>query len=175
MIDLVVNKIDGLAALEQRLSRLPVEMERKILGTAMREGADVIVAVAKAHAPIGKPVYTYGTKRVKNKSRAGQLRKSIRAMGKGSMRASYYVLPIGFGAKGFYGRFLERGWIPTGPHKKFRGAHGLTWKSARKVLQRGRKKITPLRFMMHAATSQMTPAVEAVARSIERSLQRMWV
>jgi len=170
MIDVKVQQITGLAELERRLERLPGDMERTIVFEALREGAQVIVAAARARAPLGRPLYAYAAGRVKNHRKIGQLRKSIRSMGRAKKQGGSLVLPIGFSAAGYYGRFLERGWTPTGPHKKWRSDRHLTVKSARRVLQTGRRKMPALRFMMNAATQQMAPAVEAVAKSVERGL-----
>lgn len=167
----VTQQIGGLDELEVRLSNLPKEIEFCLVKEALLKGAEIIVAAARSKAPLGKTSYEYPAGRVKNRRKLGQLKKSIRPMGRGKREMGAIVLPIGFGAAGYYGRFLERGWTPTGPHRGFRKLHELTVRGARRVLQSRRVKIGGLRFMRDAAAQNMIPAVDAVAKSVERGLE----
>jgi len=163
-------EVKGLAELGARLGRLPLKIEKKILGAALKSGAAVIVEPARQAAPTGRREYEYGNRTVRSRRRIGQLRRAIRAFGSGRRQGGAFVLPIGFSAAGYYGRFLERGWTPTGPHRAWRTKKGLTRDSARRVLQRGRSKIPGQRFVAESARRHMDRAVRAVAASLERRL-----
>lgn len=170
-ITATVNR-PGLADLERRLQGLPLEVERELVSRALEAGARVIAAAAQAAAPLGSRFYQYGRRRVRSRRRIGQMRRAIRPIGKGRRQGTSIVLPIGFGAPGFYGRFIERGWTPTGPHAKWRSRHHLGARAARGLLQRDRRKIPGLQFMHRAAVVQLGPATDAVARSIGRGLEQ---
>jgi hypothetical protein len=170
MIGIQVLRTTGLAELEKRLNALPLKMERTIVGKALVEGAKAIVAPAKAAAPTGKREYVYGDKRLKSSRRPGQMKRAIRAMGRGRKQGGLIVVPIGFSASGFYGRFMERGWTPTGPLKQLRKRSYITRDSARGYRQQGRQKIPGLQFIDRAARQHMRTAVDRVALSIRRQL-----
>lgn len=103
--------VTGLADLQKFLDTLPVKVEKNILRGALRAGANVIKADAKANCPVGQPsaenVRLYG-------GYAGALRDSIRSgtSGKGG-KAMAYIRAGGKNAKTkadvFYAHMVEWG------------------------------------------------------------------
>lgn len=104
-----LTHVKGLAELQKMLDTLPAKIERNFMRQALRAGARVIEAEAKANCPVGPPS-AQGAKRYK--LYAGALRDSIRSgvYAKGG-RVTAYVRAGGknkkTGADVWYAYFIE--------------------------------------------------------------------
>lgn len=178
-------KVRGLAALERALLALPDKLQRNVMRSALRAGAQVIRRQAQALVPVAPPTRrnaeAYGLK-------AGALRASIRVSARlRNGRAVAYV-KAGGQRKGdpFYARFVEYGTKPhliaaTGNPGKRASVATLNRRIAKGALKIGDKLLgatvqhpgaTPRPFMRPALARAARPAVVAVGQQIRARLTK---
>lgn len=91
-------EIKGLEELIKKLTSIPNKLEKKVIRSAVRQGANVIKSKAQEYVPVDK----------------GELKKSIKVSGARSKPGviAFRIRPVGSKKKGisvFYGRFQEFG------------------------------------------------------------------
>lgn len=163
-------KVRGLAELNRFLQHLPAKMEANVLRGALREGARVVEAAAKANVPVDTGRLRDSI-RVKAMLRKGRVIASVTAGGRsgkkkvltsrsGRLRAGYEMA--------FYARWVEYG---VAAHKiiprKAGGFLSFGDVFARSVEHPG---FSPKPFMRPALNSNAQEATMAAARYIKRRL-----
>ena len=101
-------EIKGLKEMGDALAKLPGKIARNALAAAVREGANVVRAQARAQAPVGTKTY----KDYRGKThRPGLLKKSGVISKKLKVRdwQSTVLFGVGFSKRAFYGKWIERG------------------------------------------------------------------
>jgi HK97 gp10 family phage protein len=120
--------VKGLADLQKFLDRLPVKLERNVMRSSMRQGANLIRNDAKARAPVGPPSQKnrrlYGgyagalrdSIRVGTSARGGKVTAYIRAGGKNKKTGAvvYYAHMIEYGVKAHNIAAKLGGWLKFG-------------------------------------------------------------
>lgn len=150
--------IKGLRELNALLQTLPVKIERNILRTAMRRGANVIRDQAKLNVPISPPS---DRNRKKYGGYAGALRDSIKTSNPRSNkgRVTVYVRAGGTktkkGADVYYAKWVEYG---TKPHD-----------NGRRGMHPGAR---PRPFLRPAADTEQARAVIAVGNWVKHRLDQ---
>lgn len=162
--------VTGLADLKQFLDALPAKVEKNIMRGALRAGANVIKAEAKARCPVGPPSAT-GAKRYK--LYAGALRDSIRVSVKAS-RGGRVVASVKVGGKlkngadVWYARLIEfTGAVAHSIEARKGGALAIGGGLYRKVPHPGMK---PKPFLRPALDGQARNAIMATAEYIKQRL-----
>lgn len=172
MIDMTIEQ-KGLRELDEKLKLLPLEIQRNIGQRALNKGGRLVRDLARERVPIGKAFYKYpyGT-RVRNKRRIGQLKDSIIvSKGRPSPGAEIVTNVKTRMKTGYYGRFIEKGWIPTGRTKRVRSAYGLTVRDARARMQKGKAKIQGRPFMQPALAMNAGRVLDTIQRELGRLIQ----
>lgn len=162
--------VTGLADLQKFLDTLPAKIERNVLRGALRAGAKVIEAQAKARAPVGQPSSEnkrlYGgyagalrdSIRVTTRIKGGRVTASIKAGGKNSKTKAdvYYAHMVEFG---------------TSAHNI--AAHIGGWLSFMNIFVKSvnHPGAKPHPFMRPALDSQASNAVVAAADYMKQRLQ----
>ena len=172
MIDMTIEQ-KGLRELDEKLKLLPLEIQRTIGQRALNKGARLVRDEARRRAPVGKAFYRYpyGTT-ARNRKRIGQLRDSIViAKGKPSRGAEIVTNVKPRLKTGYYGLFIEKGWIPTGRTKGVRRAYGLTARKARARMQRGRAKVPGRPFIEPALVMSTGRVLDAIQKELGRLIE----
>ena len=172
MISMTIEQ-KGLRELDEKLRLLPLEVQRSIGQRALNKGARIVKDDARRRAPMGRAFYRYpyGTT-ARNKRRLGQLRDSIVVTKGKPSRGAEIVTNVKPRLKtGFYGLFIEKGWIPTGRTKKVRAAYGLTVREARSRMQRGRAKVPGRPFIEPALVMSTGRVLDAIQKELGRLIE----
>lgn len=157
MIEGEVQHVRGLADLGKMLQQFPAKIEAKILRSALRQGANVILAESKARVPV-KSGALRNTLRVKTSLKRGKVTATIVA---------------GNGKKGvYYAGFVERGTkshiIRTRSSKTLRMG-GVSAKAVFiKQVQHPGARQKP--FMAPALAAKADAAIKAIAEHIKKRL-----
>lgn len=160
--------VKGLADLQKFLDTLPAKIERNVLRGALRAGANVIKAEAKAQCPVGPPSAT-GAKHYKLYTGAlrDSIRVSVRAKG-GRVTASVKAGgKLKNGADVWYATIVERGAVAHVIKAKKGGFLAIGGGVYRKVDHPG-TKARP--FMRPALDGRAQDAVVAVAEYMKDRL-----
>lgn len=144
--------VKGLSELYAFLGQVPVEIEKKIMRSAMRQGANVVKADAMANVPVKSGLLKAGLK-VSTKSRRGVVTANVKATGKHA--------------------YLAR-WIEYGT-----AAHFIKPKNARSLFWAGLMRdgvdhpgSAPKPFLRPALESQAQAALLAVGEAIKKRLTK---
>jgi HK97 gp10 family phage protein len=163
--------VKGLADLQKFLDRLPVKLERNVMRSSMRHGANLIRNDAKARAPVGPPSQKnrrlYGgyagalrdSIRVGTSARGGKVTAYIRAGGRNKKT----------GAAVFYTHFLEYGTKAHNIAARVGGWLKIGNLFAKAVEHPG---ITARPFMRPAMDTQAQAALQAMAAHMRATLAR---
>lgn len=81
-------RVKGLADLNKFLQQLPAKVEQSVLRGALRAGANVVMAEAKANVPVDSGLLRDGLK-VTTNSRRGRVTAKVKATGKHSFIAPW--------------------------------------------------------------------------------------
>lgn len=163
-------EIHGFKELDESLRQFPILLQEDILKKAMVAGVRIYQEYAQAHAPVGT---------VPHRNKKGQMEqpgtgkasiriKKIKANSDASVRYA-----VGIFKKGYYMKFIEKGWIPTGPRGKatFNEKQGLfnkriTFKAHRAEAAK-RNQPVPARPFLEPAYDRVTNTViDTVRRTI---------
>lgn len=127
-------QIHGLKELEQALTQLPQALHGKVLGAAVREGAQEIRKEAQQKAPVGTITHQVGKKGRKSyiaNVRPGHLKRNIKIRiaksSKGEANGYVYV-----SWKAYYGAFVERGTRNMSAKPFMRPAFDAKWQATAK-------------------------------------------
>lgn len=181
--------VKGLAELQKFLDQLPAKLEANVMRSAMRAGANVISAHAKANAPIGNPssegAKKYGgyrgalrdSIRVSTRSRRGQVTATVKAGGKNSKGADvYYVHFLEFGTAAHFISAKVRGKNVAGRlnrmGKKSGGVLNIGGNLVGSVMHPG---IAPRPFMRPALDARAQDALVAVGEAIKKRLTKQGI
>jgi len=167
--------IKGLSELDASLRNLRIELQRSIAQQSLNAGAKIVKLFATSHVPIGKSEYIYPYGRVRNKRIIGQLKAAIR-ISKGKARPGMSVRTIAFTKKktGWYGIFIEKGWIPTGPRKRgYLSSEKVTFKQHRLYArQKGTQKISGRPFMKPALVQNVGSIVDKISEKMKQLIDK---
>lgn len=161
-------KVKGLTELQRALNTLPARLEANVMRGALRAGARVLQAEARAHVPVGAPsernARLYG-------GRAGLLRDSIRvsvSLKRGTVMARVVAGgKVKGGGDAYYATMVEKG---TKPHliKAAKGkALAIGGGAYRSVMHPG---AAPHPFMVPAFDASNHRAVVAAAEYVRKRL-----
>lgn len=144
--------VKGLSELYAFLGQVPVEIEKKIMRSAMRQGANVVKADAMANVPVKSGLLKAGLK-VSTKSRRGVVTANVKATGKHAYLA----------------RWIEYG---TAAHFiKPKNARSLFWAGLmRDGVDHPGSQAKP--FLRPALDSQAQAALLAVGEAIKKRLTK---
>ncbi|MDY6844230.1 MAG: HK97-gp10 family putative phage morphogenesis protein [Thermodesulfobacteriota bacterium] len=97
MIDV---KLEGFKEINRALRKMPIDIEKKYLQKSVRKSAKVVQKDAMKRVPV----------------KTGFLKKNI-LLRKKRIKGYFgeVVYQVGISKDAFYGFFIEKGWIPTGP------------------------------------------------------------
>lgn len=162
--------VKGLAELQKFLDQLPVKAEQNIMRAAMRAGAKVILAEAKAKVPVGPPS---GENATLYGATVGALRDSLRistSVRKGTIKARIRAGDNKKGQPVFYAHFVEFG----------TAAHFIAPKSRKALFWAGHPLeggvnhpgARPQPFMRPAMHSQAQAALVAVGNAVKLRLTK---
>jgi HK97 gp10 family phage protein len=166
-----LRNVKGLADLQKFLDRLPVKMEKNVMRSSMRQGANLIRNDAKARAPVGPPSQKnrrlYGgyagalrdSIRVGTSARGGKVTAYIRAGGRNKKT----------GAAVFYAHFLEYGTKAHDIAAKIGGWLSFGGRFTKTVEHPG---ITARPYMRPAMDTQAQAAVQAMATHMRALLAK---
>ena len=146
--------VRGLSDLNKLLQELPVKIERNILRGALRAGAKVIQAEAKANVPVKNGILRESI-RVTGRIRGRIVTASIKAGGKTKSGDAWYARFVEFGTAAHLIQGKSGGWLSFG---------GLFTKS---VQHPGAK---PSPFMRPALDAKSQDAILAVGNYIKKRL-----
>lgn len=97
-------ELKGMKELDEALSGLAEDLQRKALQQAARAGAKVVQDEAKATGAF--------------RDRTGTLRKSlVLKLDSAAKKWGQFRYKVGASAEGYYGYFIEKGYMATGPKK----------------------------------------------------------
>lgn len=145
-------KVKGLSELQKYLDQLPMKIETNILRGALREGAKVVLAEAKANVPVSSGVLRDGLK-ISTRYRKGKVSASIKAKGK----------------HGYLAQWMEFGVKPH--HIKGKDGKPLMI-GAGFVEGVDHPGISPRPFLRPALDSQAGAALVAVGEAIKKRLTK---
>lgn len=111
--DWTTVEVQGLKELEAALNELPEKTARKVLTSAVRDGAELIRAQAALRAP-HDPSVTFGKPSWRKMFLKDGIKKSISIKSLG-VAGAIVRAKIGLDKKhAFFGRYIEKGWVPAG-------------------------------------------------------------
>ena len=148
--------IHGLAELQKMLDSIPAKLEANIMRGALRAGAKVIEAEAKANVPIASGVLRDSI-RVSARRKGSTVTASIKAGGKTKSGDAFYARFVEFGTAAHVIKGKVGGWLSFG---------GLFTKS---VQHPGAK---PQPFMRPALDAKAEQAIVAVGNYIKKRLTK---
>jgi len=151
-------QLKGFSELDEKLQKLPILLQEDILKKAMVAGAKIYQDYARAKAPVGT---------VPHKNRKGQVEQpgtgktsiAIRKVKQDENATVRYV--VGIFKKGWYMKFIESGWTPTGPKKK-----GTTYAKHRKEAAKTRTPVPARPFLEPAFKNVTHTVLDTVKRTI---------
>jgi HK97 gp10 family phage protein len=111
------TEVHGAEEINRALGQLPERLQRLAVGRALNAGADIVIAEAKARAPLG--VYDASDPMTAQRARFGPLKSSIR---RGRVRGrDAATVAVGIG-RAFWGLFQEFGTVRMAARPWFRPA-----------------------------------------------------
>lgn len=148
------------------LQDLPVKLEKNIMRGAMRAGAKLMLADAKAKCPVSPPS---GTASKKYGAKEGELRDSLRISG-GAKNGKVYAFVKAGNFKAYYAHMVEYG---TAAHDEYAGAaHALILGGVfRKVVHH--PGAAPHPFMRPAFYANAEKSTEEVGKYIGARLDKL--
>lgn len=146
--------VTGLAALQKFLDTLPVKMERSIMRSALRAGANVVRAAAQTNVPVD----------------SGALRASLDASKALTTSTRGGVVTAKVRTKVFYAKFIEYGTRPHTITARDGGALRFGGGFYKSVDHPG--IVNPKAFLRPALDTQAQAAVIAVGEQIKRRLTK---
>lgn len=164
----------GLKELNHVLDQLPIKIQKKVIGNAVRSGSRMLAKAARSNA---KEISDFLSneilvKKSKKESKAGD-----------------YVVHIGPSTRLYYeprrkimkpidaiGRWWEFGFVATGPKRTGKG-RGITWAEFRGRARKGGTHVPGKRWLTKAFNSAYKSAMEkfkdATAKGIEREAKKL--
>lgn len=163
--------IKGLAELQKFLDTLPIKMEKNVMRGALRSGAKLIEAQAKANAPVGAPnsvnARLYG-------GYAGALRDSIRTGTRAKNAKVMAYVRAGGKNRGSRADVFYANWVEFGTRAHTIAAKGKGWLSFGGIFAKSvdHPGTSPRPFMRPALDAKAVAAVNAAAEYIRDRLSR---
>lgn len=165
--------IKGLQEMYANLKRLEMKIQKKVAGKALRAGAKIVQSSARSKAPRGKKVYRYagrlgGKRKVVSRRPVGFLRRGI-IVRRIRLPNMLFSVSVGLRKEAFYGKFIEKGWTPTGRWKK----SGRTRDDHRARAAATRSKIPGRPFMGPAVSDNVQAVIAEVTRVVREELKTL--
>ena len=171
MADVIAVKVN-IPDFKRQLLALGRRMEKNIARRGIRAAGAVFVAETRRRAPV---------LREPRKGRvAGALRRAIRSVSQRSQRGELRI-SVGvrttraqskLGVDPFYWRFLEDGWIPRGPGKRFKGGERRRRLERERAIAAGAEKITKYKFLEPAFKAVGHRALEAFNQAVSDGIAK---
>jgi HK97 gp10 family phage protein len=168
MNDILIVR-DNLPAVRAQMREFGLDFERRVVRSATNAAAQVIKRLAKQNAPV--------LKETRRGRVAGALRAAIyvgrdRRVSRGTERQFVSVKAKGSNKLApFYWRFLESGWIPRGPGKKFTGGERTRSLKRSRALAGGARRIA-YPFIAPSFSSGQGAAINAFYARIAARIEK---
>lgn len=146
-----ITRFKGGAELQKALNQLPAKLERNVMRSALRQGANVIRDEARSNVPVKTGALKKSIK-VSTRARRGQVTATLKAGGKDA----------------FYAHMVEYG---TAPHDiAVKSKKVLVFEDGGKATRARHPGISPKPFMRPAVDDKADEAVQAVANQVRKTL-----